>query len=97
MSYVLIFNKIHVFFEHLALEVEVIFFSLLSGETLNKVREDHPSNVRISVLDLCAGKGGDLLKWRKGRISKIVCAGNARQIENNIYSFKDNKKMVSGQ
>ena len=29
----------------------------------------------ISVLDLCCGKGGDLLKWQRGRIKTLVCAG----------------------
>jgi len=29
----------------------------------------------IAVLDLCCGKGGDLLKWQRGRIKKLVCAG----------------------
>ena len=28
-----------------------------------------------SVLDLCCGKGGDLLKWKEGGISHLVCAG----------------------
>lgn len=27
------------------------------------------------MLDLCCGKGGDLLKWQRGRIKKLVCAG----------------------
>ncbi|XP_071487902.1 mRNA cap guanine-N(7) methyltransferase-like [Diadema antillarum] len=27
-----------------------------------------------TVLDLCCGKGGDLLKWTKGNIKKLVCA-----------------------
>lgn len=27
-----------------------------------------------TVLDLCCGKGGDLLKWTKGHIKKLVCA-----------------------
>lgn len=30
----------------------------------------------MSVLDLGCGKGGDLLKWRRGGISHLVCAGN---------------------
>jgi len=29
----------------------------------------------ITVLDLCSGKGGDLLKWKKGEIDYLVCAG----------------------
>ncbi|XP_063951233.1 mRNA cap guanine-N7 methyltransferase-like isoform X1 [Lytechinus pictus] len=27
-----------------------------------------------TVLDLCCGKGGDLLKWTKGNLKKLVCA-----------------------
>ncbi|MBN3308446.1 MCES methyltransferase, partial [Amia calva] len=45
--------------------------SVLIGEMLNKVRQ---SQREVCVLDLGCGKGGDLLKWKKGRISKIVCA-----------------------
>ncbi|XP_060100033.1 mRNA cap guanine-N7 methyltransferase [Heteronotia binoei] len=44
--------------------------SVLIGEFLDKVRQRKQS---ITVLDLGCGKGGDLLKWRKGRISKLVC------------------------
>ena len=29
-----------------------------------------------TVLDLCCGKGGDLLKWKEGHIKYLVCAGN---------------------
>lgn len=48
--------------------------SVVIGETVNKIREEHTSDYQLSVLDLCAGKGGDLLKWKKGRISKLICA-----------------------
>ncbi|XP_044282294.1 mRNA cap guanine-N7 methyltransferase isoform X1 [Varanus komodoensis] len=44
--------------------------SVLIGEFLCKVRQRKQN---INVLDLGCGKGGDLLKWRKGRISKLVC------------------------
>ncbi|XP_042318236.1 mRNA cap guanine-N7 methyltransferase [Sceloporus undulatus] len=44
--------------------------SVLIGEFLDKVRRRKQN---ITVLDLGCGKGGDLLKWRKGRISRLVC------------------------
>ena len=36
-----------------------------------------------SVLDLCCGKGGDLLKWKEGRIRHLVCAGEHQGV--NLY------------
>ncbi|XP_053323982.1 mRNA cap guanine-N7 methyltransferase [Spea bombifrons] len=45
--------------------------SALIGEFLDKVRQTKREN--ITVLDLGCGKGGDLRKWEKGRIHKIVC------------------------
>lgn len=48
--------------------------SLPSGEILDKVRQHQRE---VCVLDLGCGKGGDLLKWRKGHITKLVCAGTA--------------------
>ncbi|KAL7984420.1 hypothetical protein Chor_002990, partial [Crotalus horridus] len=44
--------------------------SVLIGEFLDKVRQRKQN---ITVLDLGCGKGGDLLKWKKGRICKLVC------------------------
>ncbi|XP_054629662.1 mRNA cap guanine-N7 methyltransferase [Dunckerocampus dactyliophorus] len=46
--------------------------SVLIGETLDKLRGEGQRHV--SVLDLGCGKGGDLLKWRKGGIGHLVCA-----------------------
>lgn len=46
--------------------------SVLIGEMLEKVRE--AGSRRVSVLDLGCGKGGDLLKWRRGGIDHLVCA-----------------------
>uniref|UniRef100_A0A3B5LSD8 mRNA (guanine-N(7))-methyltransferase n=1 Tax=Xiphophorus couchianus TaxID=32473 RepID=A0A3B5LSD8_9TELE len=46
--------------------------SVLIGEILDRVQRAGSRNV--SVLDLGCGKGGDLLKWRRGGISHIVCA-----------------------
>ncbi|XP_041101080.1 mRNA cap guanine-N7 methyltransferase [Polyodon spathula] len=45
--------------------------SVLIGEILEKVKQKRRD---VGVLDLGCGKGGDLLKWKKGRISKLVCA-----------------------
>ncbi|XP_049756240.1 mRNA cap guanine-N7 methyltransferase [Elephas maximus indicus] len=45
--------------------------SVLIGEFLEKVRQKKKRD--ITVLDLGCGKGGDLLKWKKGRINKLVC------------------------
>ncbi|KAM6217478.1 mRNA cap guanine-N(7) methyltransferase [Rhynchocyon petersi] len=45
--------------------------SVLIGEFLEKVRQKKTHD--ITVLDLGCGKGGDLLKWKKGRIKKLVC------------------------
>ncbi|XP_050399183.2 mRNA cap guanine-N7 methyltransferase [Patella vulgata] len=47
--------------------------SVLIGDTLDKLR-GNDRHKHLTVLDLCSGKGGDLLKWRKGGINKLVCA-----------------------
>ncbi|KAM6135485.1 mRNA cap guanine-N(7) methyltransferase isoform 1-T1 [Pterocles gutturalis] len=44
--------------------------SVLIGEFIDRVRRKKSD---ITVLDLGCGKGGDLLKWKKGRIKKLVC------------------------
>ncbi|XP_065524003.1 mRNA cap guanine-N7 methyltransferase isoform X1 [Lathamus discolor] len=44
--------------------------SVLIGEFIDRVRRKKND---IAVLDLGCGKGGDLLKWKKGRIKKLVC------------------------
>ncbi|XP_040908886.1 mRNA cap guanine-N7 methyltransferase [Toxotes jaculatrix] len=46
--------------------------SILIGEILEQVRG--AGSRQVSVLDLGCGKGGDLLKWRRGGISHLVCA-----------------------
>ncbi|XP_031697866.1 mRNA cap guanine-N7 methyltransferase-like [Anarrhichthys ocellatus] len=48
--------------------------SVLIGEILDQVRGS--GSPKVSVLDLGCGKGGDLLKWRRGGINHLVCAGN---------------------
>lgn len=50
----------------------VLCFELLSCFS------DRANSRDIAVLDLCCGKGGDLLKWQRGRIKKLVCAGQCK-------------------
>lgn len=48
--------------------------SVLIGETIQSLRRQSRDRTDLTVLDMCCGKGGDLLKWKKGQISKLVCA-----------------------
>ncbi|XP_067886879.1 mRNA cap guanine-N7 methyltransferase [Heterodontus francisci] len=64
--------------------------SVLIGEYLEKVKQKSRRN--ISVLDLGCGKGGDLLKWKKGQISKLVCVDIADiSVEQCIQRYDDMK------
>ncbi|XP_059899936.1 mRNA cap guanine-N7 methyltransferase isoform X2 [Gadus macrocephalus] len=61
--------------------------SVLIGETLQRVR---PSSRDVRVLDLGCGKGGDLLKWKKGHIKHLVCADIASvSVEQCQSRYKD--------
>ncbi len=42
---------------------------------LAKIRDKNGFKCKINVLDIGCGKGGDLLKYRKGNINHIICAG----------------------
>lgn len=47
--------------------------SMLINEYLTKVKDGQKHNSPIRVMDMCCGKGGDLLKWRKGNITHLIC------------------------
>lgn len=47
--------------------------SMLINEYLTKVKDKKKYNEPVRVLDMCCGKGGDLLKWRKGNIAHLIC------------------------
>lgn len=65
------------------------YFSLL-GEFLENLRQKKKRD--ITVLDLGCGKGGDLLKWKKGRINKLVCTGKINNhVEKNNFQSENGK------
>ncbi|KAM9738130.1 mRNA cap guanine-N(7) methyltransferase isoform 2-T2 [Menidia menidia] len=67
--------------------------SVLIGEILEQVRE--AGHRQVSVLDLGCGKGGDLLKWRRGGISHLVCADIAGVSVEQCQSRYDDMKRKS--
>ncbi|XP_022902267.2 mRNA cap guanine-N(7) methyltransferase [Onthophagus taurus] len=48
--------------------------SMLINEYLTKIKSTKKHNAPIRVHDMCCGKGGDLLKWRKGNINHLICS-----------------------
>lgn len=48
--------------------------SILINEYLTKIKDNKKHNEPIRVHDMCCGKGGDLLKWRKGNITHLICS-----------------------
>ncbi|XP_072226761.1 mRNA cap guanine-N(7) methyltransferase [Leuresthes tenuis] len=65
--------------------------SVLIGEILEQVRD--AGHRQVSVLDLGCGKGGDLLKWRRGGISHLVCADIAAvSVEQCQSRYEDMKR-----
>ncbi|XP_037338781.2 mRNA cap guanine-N7 methyltransferase [Pungitius pungitius] len=71
--------------------------SVLIGEILEQVRGAGPPQ-QVSVLDLGCGKGGDLLKWRRGGINHLVCADIAGvSVEQCQSRYEDMKKKSHGE
>ncbi|XP_056646650.1 mRNA cap guanine-N7 methyltransferase [Diorhabda sublineata] len=48
--------------------------SMLINEYLTKIKDTKKHNAPIRVHDMCCGKGGDLLKWKKGSITHLICS-----------------------
>lgn len=47
--------------------------SIVTDEYVLAIRNDHNSPLSLSVLDMCCGKGGDLLKWRNNDVKRLIC------------------------
>jgi len=67
--------------------------SMLIGDYVERVKKQNESSKKkITVLDLCCGKGGDLLKWKIGGIDYLVCADIAEtSVQQCEQRYKDMK------
>lgn len=67
--------------------------SVIIGTTLQSVREGKGRDYGVDVMDMCSGKGGDLLKWKIGNIHKLVCIDIADvSVEQSKSRYEDLKK-----
>lgn len=51
---------------------------MLISDYLEKIRDSIQFGSPLRVLDICCGKGGDLLKWQKGNITHLICTDIAQ-------------------
>lgn len=67
--------------------------SVLINEYLTKVKASLKLGEPLRVLDMCCGKGGDLLKWEKGGITHLICTDIAeisiQQCEERYRSMRE--------
>lgn len=74
--------------------------SMLINEYLTKIKQNKNRNSPIKVLDMCCGKGGDLLKWKKGEINHLICADIAdvsiEQCKNRYHELLNRSSNVRG-
>lgn len=47
--------------------------SMLINEYLTKIKDSKKHHEAVRVMDMCCGKGGDLLKWKKAGITHLIC------------------------
>ena len=44
---------------------------------MKRLKSEREHGQSVTVLDMCSGKGGDFLKWKKGGVTKVVCSGKS--------------------
>lgn len=70
--------------------------SVLINEFLTKVKQSNKLGEPLRVLDMCCGKGGDLLKWEKSGITHLICTDIAevsiQQCEERYTSMAERSK-----
>lgn len=71
-DYVIIIYKIRLMSLSVASAYNSLFHCL--DEYVTKVKEAKPRGSGLKVLDMGCGKGGDLFKWRQGKITHLVAA-----------------------
>ncbi|XP_055638639.1 mRNA cap guanine-N7 methyltransferase [Toxorhynchites rutilus septentrionalis] len=47
--------------------------SILINKYINLIKEKAALGTPLRVMDMCCGKGGDLLKWSKANITHLIC------------------------
>ena len=53
----------------------MLLLFLIVDDIMGRIHSELSDKTDITVLDLGGGKGGDLLKWRRGNIRRLVLAG----------------------
>lgn len=66
--------------------------SVLINEFLSKVKQTNKLGEPLRVLDMCCGKGGDLLKWEKAGITHLICTDIA---EKSIEQCEDRYRQMA--
>lgn len=74
--------------------------SVLINEYITSIRDSSKLGEPIRVLDMCCGKGGDLNKWEKARISHLICTDIAEvsieQCESRYKSLAERQNKGGG-
>ncbi|XP_043474027.1 mRNA cap guanine-N7 methyltransferase isoform X2 [Leptopilina heterotoma] len=74
--------------------------SMIINEFMQKIIQEKRVGDPIKVLDMCCGKGGDLLKWKKANITHLIAADIAsvsvEQCQSRYNDLTSNRSRDSG-